>query len=120
MIQFHLDVAAILGPIIGIVLPLLVAIVTRESTNSSVKAVLLAALALVTNLLTGVADALAHHTVYDLGQALILALGTFIVSVAMHYGLFKPTGVSDDLQQKVGPKDRNTVIAGREDYNQGV
>src|SRR3954466_14730917 len=105
MISFHLDWVLILGPIIGILLPLLVAIVTKLSTKSGIKAILLAALALVTNLLVGIENALTTHTDYDLGVALILALGTFVVSVAVHYGLWKPTGITHDLQAKVGPKD---------------
>lgn len=105
MITFHIDWILVLGPIIGIVLPLLVAIVTKVSTSSAVKAILLAALALVTNLLVGIDNALTTHTAYDLGAALILALGTFVVSVAVHYGLWKATGITDDLQTKVGPKD---------------
>ena len=106
MVMFHLDWLEILGPVVGILLPLLVGIITKASTTSAIKAILLAVLALVTNLVTGIFDALSTHTQYDLGAALILALGTFIVSVAAHFGFFQPTGITADLQNKVGPTDQ--------------
>lgn len=110
MVIFHIDWVLVLGPVIGIVLPLLVGIVTKVSTTSAVKAILLAVLALVTNLLTGIFAALQTGATYDLGAALILALGTFIVSVATHYGFFVPTGITHDVQTKVGAKDHTPIL----------
>lgn len=99
MISFSVDWVLILGPVIGIVLPLLVGLATRASTGGDVKAILLAALALVTNILTGIDEALVHHTAFNLGAALILALGTFIVSVSAHFGIFVPTGATAAAQR---------------------
>lgn len=105
MITFNLSVADVLGPILGVLLPLLVAIVTKASTDSGVKAILLAALAVVGNLLTGVQDAIVNHGTYDLGKALVLGISTFVIAVATHYGLWRSTGVSEHLQAKVGRTD---------------
>lgn len=99
MISFIVDWPLVLGPIIGIVLPLVVGLVTRASTHPGLKAVLLAALALTANLLTGIDESLVHHTEYNLGAAIVLGLGTFVVAVAAHYGLFVPTGATAAVQR---------------------
>lgn len=101
MIQFHLSVADVLGPAIGVLLPLLVAIVTKASADSGIKAILLAVLSLVASILTGINDALLHHATYDLGKAIVLGITTFVVAVATHYGVWKPTGATAALQKVV-------------------
>ncbi|MBE9938919.1 hypothetical protein [Cellulosimicrobium cellulans] len=35
---------------------------------------------------------------YDLGVALLAAIPAFVVSVATQYGLWRPTGVTDNVQ----------------------
>lgn len=100
MIDFHISIADVLGPVIAVILPLLVALVTKASTDGGVKAILLAVLALVTNLLVGIQDAIVNDGHYDLGKALILGLGTLVISVAVHYGVWKPTGATDALQKR--------------------
>lgn len=101
MIEFSISAADILGPVIAVVLPLIVAIVTKASTDSGIKAILLAVLALVSNLLVGIQDAVVNHGHYDLGKALVLGLATLAISVATHYGVWKPTGATAALQKVV-------------------
>lgn len=101
MIEFHVSAVDILGPILGVILPLLVAITTKASTDSGLKAILLAGLALIASLLTGINDALVHHVSYDLGKALVLGIGTFVIAVATHYGVWRPTGATARLQRVV-------------------
>lgn len=103
MIEFNVDIAQVIGLLIGVVLPVLVGLVTTKTQNSSVKAVLLAALSFASNLLSEFLASLNSGTVYDLGAALVAGLGTFVVAVALHYGLWRPTGVSDSVQA-VGSK----------------
>lgn len=98
MIEFNIDLAQVIGLLIGVVLPVLVGLVTTRVTNSGVKAALLAGLSLLTNLLTEFVAALNAGTPYDLGSALVAGLGTFIVAVALHLGLWKPTGVTAAVQ----------------------
>lgn len=102
MLTFSLDTVQVLQLVLSTLLPLVVAIVTRRVTHGGVKAALLAALSLVTSVLAQIVDALQTGTTLDVGAALLLALPTFIVAVAMHYGLWKPTGAAEAIQERVG------------------
>lgn len=109
MIVFNLGSAQgimLLQLIISVVLPLVVSLVTNGNTQARTKALLLAGLSVVASLGAEIVDAITNNTQYDLASALITALGTFIVGVAMHFGLFSPTGVSGKLQS-VGPQGRH-------------
>lgn len=88
--------------IVGFLLPLLVGLVTKVSTPSSVKGVLLL-------LLSAVSGLLAQAAVEDAGfavtqEALISAGITFAIGVATHYGLWRPTGATARVQA-AGVKD---------------
>ncbi|KAB1647910.1 hypothetical protein F8O04_12220 [Pseudoclavibacter endophyticus] len=84
--------------IIGVVLPLVVGLVTKHSTSSGLKALLLAGLALVSSLLTEILNAAQTDRPYDVGQGLLIGLVTFVTAVGVHYGLLKPTGATDAVQ----------------------
>lgn len=98
MIAFDVPLIPVLQLILGVVLPVLVGLATTRATSPGAKAVLLAALSVLTSLLTELIAAVQAGTVYNLGLALVLGLGTFIVAVSTHYGLLKPTGVSTAAQ----------------------
>lgn len=98
MIAFDVPLIPVLQLVLGVLLPVLVGLVTTRATSAGRKAVLLAALSVATSLLTELIAALQAGALYNLGLALILGLGTFIVAVATHYGLLKPTGVSTAAQ----------------------
>ncbi len=98
MITFSLDPSLVIALLVSTVLPVLVGLVTTRVTSGGTKATLLATLALVTSLLTELGRAIADGVPYDLGTGLLLALPVFVVSVAMHYGLWKPTGLSTAAQ----------------------
>lgn len=93
-IAFTLDPLAVVQLVIAFVLPVGVGLVTTRVTSAAMKAWLLAGLSLVTSLLIELARALSSGEVYDLGIAMVAAAPAFVVSVATHYGLWKPTGVS--------------------------
>lgn len=97
--SFTLDPALIIQLLISTVLPLLVGLVTKVTTNASVKAVLLAGLALVTSLLTELGQALSIGSTYDVGRGLLLAIPGFLVAVGMHFGIWKPIGATDAAQR---------------------
>lgn len=97
-IAFTLDPALVIGLLVSTVLPLLVGLVTTRVTHGGIKAVVLAALALVTSLLTELGVAVANGTTYDIGQGLLLAIPTFLIAVGMHYGLWKPVGAANAAQ----------------------
>lgn len=80
----------VINGLVGVVLPIIVGVVTRWSTRSGVKAVVLLLLSAVTGVLT---DWLANP-----GLSLILtalyAGEAWVVAVAMHFGLWKPSNVT--------------------------
>lgn len=99
-IAFSLDIATTVQLGLTVVLPILVGLVTTRVTSSGAKAWLLAGLTLLTSLLTELARAVSAGEVYDLGVALQLAVPAFAISVATHYGLWKPAGVSDAIADR--------------------
>lgn len=101
MIEFTIPLVQILTLLSGIVLPVVVGLVTKVTTNPGIKAALLAGLSVGINIITEAANAITTNTPYDLGVALITGLGTFIVGVALHYGLWKPTGVAEKAQKAI-------------------
>ena len=98
MIVFNIPPALIIGMLVSTVLPILVGLVTTRVTHSGKKAILLAVLAAVTGLLTELLASVQAGTTYDMGAGLVLAITAFLVAVAMHYGLWKPTTVSSKAQ----------------------
>ena len=97
-IIFTLDPALVIQLLLAVVLPILVGLVTTRVTSGAKKAWLLAGLTLVTSLVTGLGDAVASNTAFDVGLALIAAVPAFAISVATYYGLWKPTGVGEAAQ----------------------
>jgi hypothetical protein len=97
-IEFNLPPALLIGLLVSTVLPVLVGLVTTRVTSPGVKAVLLAALAAVTGLGTELLASINAGTTYDLGSGLVLAVTSFVVAVALHYGIWKPTTVSAKAQ----------------------
>ena len=98
MIEFNIPLFQVFTLLAAVVFPLLVGLVTKRATDPGRKAVLLAALSVLISLCTELGAALEAGTTYNLGMALLTGLGSFLVAVAMHYGLWKPTGVADKLQ----------------------
>lgn len=101
MIEFDIPLPLVVGLLISTVLPLLVGLVTKTVTSSGAKAALLAGLAAVNGLAVEFAASLNAGEPYNIGTGLVIALGSFLVAVGLHYGLYKPTGTSESLQ-KVG------------------
>lgn len=97
-IVFNLPPALIVGLIVSTILPILTGLVTTRVTSGGVKAVILAALAAVTGLGTELLASIQSETTYDFGTGLVLALTAFLIAVAMHFGLWKPTTVAEKAQ----------------------
>lgn len=97
-ITFNLSAAQIIGLLVSTVLPIIVGLVTTKFTSGGIKAIVLAALSAVTGLLTELLASINAGQAYDLGQGLFLALTAFLVATAMHFGLWKPTTVSQKAQ----------------------
>ena len=103
MIVFEFQWHLLLTLLASTVFPLLVGLVTQRETSPARKAVYLAALSVLVPLASELAHALATGAVYDLGAALFVALTGFLVAVGLHYGFWRPTGVSAKAQA-VGSK----------------
>lgn len=88
----------------GALLPLLVGLATKYTTDSGLKAVLLLALNMVASILD---QFFASPDGFDWGGVFINAFAAFVIGVATHYGLWKPTRVSAGLQSVGSPKPRH-------------
>lgn len=95
MIVFEPNWVLVLQLLVAVVLPVLVGLVTKVTTAPGRKAVLLLLLSLVAGVLGDVTNALTSGTNIDLFTTLLYWIGTFVIGVALHYGLLKPGGVSD-------------------------
>jgi lysylphosphatidylglycerol synthetase-like protein (DUF2156 family) len=84
--------------LLGTVLPILVGLVTKTVTNASVKAVILLALSAVAGFLTE----LISNGNFVWQQAVLTSLITFVTAVAMHFGFWRPTGVTEKAQRAFG------------------
>lgn len=98
MFVFSLPPALVIQLLLAVLLPIAVGLVTTRVTSGAKKAWLLAGLTLVTSLITGIGDAVTRNVSFDIGVALFLALPAFCISVAMYYGLWKPTGIGAAAQ----------------------
>jgi hypothetical protein len=98
-IVFNLDWVQLLQLLVAVILPVVVGLVTTRVTAPGRKAILLLTLSVVTSMLAELLYAIQMGVAYDLGAGIVLALTTFIVGVATHYGLWKPTGVSAAVER---------------------
>lgn len=95
-----LDVA-LLALLIGTVLPILVGIVTTKVESRKVKSILLITLSAVSGLLTGALQGGGAVT----KEALYAGFVSYITAIAVHYGVYKPSGVTEVVQTKIGRTD---------------
>lgn len=98
------DLPQIISLLVGVVLPLLTGLVTKVATSPAVKAVVLLVLSGVTSVLTGFLASLTGGAPFELGTAVVAALGTFLVGVGMYFGIWKPTGAAVALQRVGSPR----------------
>lgn len=93
--------ASVLGMLGAPLLSMLVGIVTKSSTPSAVKTYLLLFLSAV----YGVMEEWLTAPQFDYRAAILKVVVAFIVAVNTHSGFSKPVGLTDYLQNAVGPKD---------------
>ena len=100
---FDTSTAGLLAVIVGVLLPILVAFVTKQSTLGKYKAVILLALSGISSVLFAWHDAAANNTDWDAKNVVLGAIVTFVIAVAAHAGLWKPTevtGANGAIQRK--------------------
>ncbi len=79
----------------GAIIPILVGIVTKMSASSGLKAVVNFLLSAVAG---AVAVAIEHEGAVNVEEWVVGIGMTWVISVATHYGLWKPTGASSTVQ----------------------
>jgi hypothetical protein len=89
-----LTLAQLITSLVGVVLPILVAVVTDRVAHPGLKSVVLLALAALSSFLTEWLVALNGGASFDWSQAAYGVLMTFTVAVAAHFGLWRNVGAS--------------------------
>jgi hypothetical protein len=89
-----------------IILPILVGLVTTRVTSARTKFILLAVLTAITQFLTEFALALNAGQAFRWQDVLVNVIAGFLVSVGVHFGAYKPTGVTggDSWAERHGAK----------------
>lgn len=95
MTDFILD-PAVISIVLGTVMPILVGVVTKQIANRGLKASLLAFFSGASGVLAGAQTAGGVVS----RETLLYAAVAWVVAVASYYGWYKPTGVSDKVQEK--------------------
>jgi hypothetical protein len=88
--------------LVGTIIPILVAALTKSSASPAVKAILNAGLAAVSGAVAVLVQQGSQHW-----QAFVYAIGiSWVVSVATYYGFLKPTGTAEvvALKTDIGKK----------------
>lgn len=88
----------------AVVLPMLVALVTKQDAHSGIKAVALLFLSSVAGVLSAALDASNSGQAFDWGHAVVGALIAFAWAVLAHLGVLKPiavTGSQGVIQVKI-------------------
>lgn len=104
---FEMNTRGMVAFVLAFVLPLVVGLVTKQSWNPGAKAVLLLFLTAVVQFLVAWQDTSDGETFR--WQAVVWSIGlSFVMSVAVHFGLWKPTGATDAVAD-AGIKDQPTL-----------
>ncbi len=92
--------------IISVFLPMIVALVTKQVASGGLKAVILLFLSAVTGTLTQIAAA---NGVFDLKDAIVATVMSFVIAVGIHFGLLSPTGLTGS-EGKIQSKTANVGL----------
>lgn len=91
--EFHFDLSY-WNLLVTLVLPGVVALVTKRFAPGNVKAIVLLVLSVIGGLLNQI---IAQGGSFEVGKTLWYVAGTFFVAVAAHFGLLAPLGVTGSL-----------------------
>ena len=83
--------------LVGLIVPLLVALVTKKIASSGLKGVLNLGLSAIAG---SAAYLVAETGGYDLGGFANATINAFVVSIVAYYGVYRPTGVSESVAAK--------------------
>lgn len=102
VVGFTYNTATIISLVIGYVLPLAVAFVSRESWNATVKGLLLLAFSGITSVLSQWLDALNANTHFAWQNVVVSSLLTFATGAISHSYIWKPGGAAAYVQRNMG------------------
>jgi hypothetical protein len=95
-----LSVPTAIGLLVCLALPLVVGLVTRPSSDPSLKALLLLALTVATSGITALVDALTDDSAgFGYLGWFALAAGYYAVTIAAHFGCWVPIGATERAQR---------------------
>jgi hypothetical protein len=92
------SLSGLLSLAITVLLPILVGLLTKRSTSAGVKAILLLAFAAVKAFLEAWLQAANTSVDFAFVPVAISIVVNFAIAAVVHFGLFKPTGVSGAAQ----------------------
>lgn len=92
-----LDTATIISFVVGIVLPAVVALVTKELASSKFKNTVLIGLSALSSVLVP----LLGSTTFNLKEVATTFVTVFGTSLLSYYGVYKPQGISSGIQSAV-------------------
>ena len=98
MIDISLDWVQGIAIALGIVFPLLVALVTKRVTSSAVKGLLLAGISVAAGLLAEISTALTTGSTFNVVDWLTVTIAALVAGQATYSSVWKPTGVAQRLQ----------------------
>ena len=99
MFTINLDLPQVLNLLLAVVFPILVGLVTKTVTSSRVKAILLATITFAVTFVTALLSAVLAGEPLDVIGTLLTCLAAWLIAVASHFGLWKPTGVAAAAQR---------------------
>lgn len=96
MVVENVSTASLLQILVSVLLPIVVAFVTKQQTLGKVKAFVLLGLSAVTSIAFAASDAANTGTLsdFDWKTAVLGAVVTFVIASASHIGIWKPSEVS--------------------------
>lgn len=104
MIEFEINWVQAITALLGIVFPLLVALVTKRITSSKTKGLLLAGISVVAGLLAEISTALTTGAAFDPLNWLIVTLAALVAGQVTYDAIWKPVGATRSLQE-VGSRE---------------
>jgi hypothetical protein len=109
----HLDLAQVLGMLIGTVLPLLSGLVTRWNASDAVRSVVLLVLSALSGFLSTWLGALQNDTPFDVIGALLTSVTAFVFGIGAYLGVWKTTGIGPRVNRAGGfiGGGRNSIVA---------
>lgn len=99
------SITGLLSLVIAVVLPLLVGLMTKQSWSPGAKATLLLLFAAVKSFVEAWLDAANTSQPFLWTAVAVTIMTNFVIAVAVHFGLWRPTGATDAAQRSLVKDD---------------